>query len=266
MNRTAEKRPVILVTSFGTSYSSSRSITIGAIESTIAESFPGYEVRRAFTSNNIRRILRERDGIEIDGVPQALEKLAEEGVKDVMIMPTHMLEGDEYDNKIVKAAEAYKDRFDSLKVGHALLTNDEDYNMLIDILRQSAEARDAAKTALVFMGHGTEHRANEGYAKLQRMIEARGIRNMFIGTVEATPTVEDIVQMVKKSGAEEVILSPLMIVAGDHATNDMAGDDPDSWKSIFESAGFTARCRITGLGSVYGIQKMIAAHCKELIQ
>ncbi len=263
MNKKAEKRPVILVASFGTTFNSSRSITIGAIESTLAETFPDHEIRRAFTSNNIRRILRERDGINVDGIPQALEKLAEEGVKDVVIMPTHMMEGDEYNNKIAAEAEKFKARFESLKVGHALLTTDADYDLLIDILRRTADARDAAATALVFMGHGTGHSANEAYSRLQRTINARGIKNMFIGTVEATPTVEDVVEMVRKSGAKEVILSPLMIVAGDHATNDMAGDDPDSWKSIFEKAGFAVRCRITGLGSIYGIQKMIADHCRE---
>ena len=225
-----DPRPVILVTSFGTTYENTRSVTIGAIESSIAERFPEYEVRRAFTSNNIRRILLERDGIKIDSVPEALEKLAAEGVKQVIIMPTHMLEGDEYDKKIVNSAKDFED------------------------------------TARVFMGHGTEHSANEGYAKLQQTIESKGYKNMFIGTVEAEPTLEDMVKIVKERGYKKVLLSPLMIVAGDHATNDMAGDDDDSWKSTFEKAGCKVTCRVAGLGSDWRIQRMIAYHCKQAIE
>lgn len=259
-------RPVILVTSFGTSYPSSRSITIGAIESTIAETFPGFEVRRAFTSNIIRKILKERDGIVIDSVPQALEKLAAEGVREVYIMPTHVMEGEEYDVKIAGEAEKFKGRFDTIKVGHALLTKDADLMALIDAVDEAtAEFKDGS-TARVFMGHGTEHEANSVYAKLQSFIKERGIKDMFIGTVEATPTLEDTIQSVKKSGAKRVVLSPLMMVAGDHAVNDMAGDDDDSWKSAFKKAGFEVVCRVTGLGSLYGIQKMIAEHCREMTE
>ena len=181
-------RPVILAVSFGTTYESTRSITIGAIESALAERFPEYEVRRAFTSNNIRRILKERDGIIIDSVPDALEKLAAEGVKKICLMPTHMLEGDEYCNKIVTAAEAFKDRFETLSIGHALLTDDLDYRHMAAILDDATSAYNAPGTVRIFMGHGTEHAANEGYAKLQAAIEDRGIDDMFIGTVEAHPT------------------------------------------------------------------------------
>lgn len=258
-------RPVILAVSFGTSFNSSRSITIGAIESTLSEAFPEYEVRRAFTSNIIRKILKNREGIVIDSVPEALEKLAEEGVRNVYIMPTHIMEGEEYDLKIVKAAEEYRSRFDKLSVGHALLTKPADLEALIDILDEITSEYRNEDTARVFMGHGSEHQANSVYSKLQSMIGARGIKDMFIGTVEASPTLDDVLESVKKSGAEKVVLTPLMMVAGDHATNDMAGDEDGSWKNVFEKAGFDVTCRITGLGSEYRIQKMIAEHCSEML-
>ena len=261
-----DPRPVILVTSFGTTYENTRSVTIGAIESAIAERFPEYEVRRAFTSNNIRRILLERDGIKTDSVPEALEKLAAEGIKQVIVMPTHMLEGDEYDKKIVNAAKDFEGRIADIRVGHALLTNDMDFRHMAVILDQITSPLADVDTARVFMGHGTEHKANEVYARLQKTIESRGIGNMFIGTVEAEPTLEDMVRIVKERGYKKVLLSPLMIVAGDHATNDMAGDDDDSWKSTFEKAGCKVTCRVAGLGSDWRIQRMIAYHCKQAIE
>ena len=259
-------RPVILVTSFGTTFENTRSITIGAIESVLAERFPEYEVRRAFTSNNIRRILLERDKIAVDGVPQALEKLAAEGVRKVIVMPTHMLEGDEYDNKIVNVVKEFKERFEDIRVGHALLTNAMDYRHMAAILDDATAEFKAPDTARVFMGHGTEHKANEGYAKLQQAIIDRGINDMFIGTVEAKPTLEDMVKTVKDGGFDSVVLSPLMIVAGDHATNDMAGDGEGSWKSVFEKAGIKVTCRVIGLGSDWRVQRMIAYHCRQAIE
>ena len=259
-------RPVILAVSFGTSFEDTRSITIGAIESALAERNPGYEVRRAFTSNIIRKKLLERDGIKTDSVPEALEKLAAEGVKQVIIMPTHMLEGDEYHKKIAGPAKAFEGRIEDLRVGHALLTCDMDFRHMAVILDRITAPLADAETARVFMGHGTEHSANEGYAKLHKTIESKGITNMFIGTVEAEPTLEDMVRIVKEHGFKKVLLSPLMIVAGDHATNDMAGDGEDSWKSTFEKAGFKVTCRVAGLGSDWRIQRMIAYHCKKAME
>ena len=263
---TKEPRPVILAVSFGTSYEDTRSVTIGAIESTLAERNPEWEVRRAFTSNIIRKKLLERDGIKIDSVSEALEKLAAEGIKQVIIMPTHMLEGDEYDKKIVNAAKDFKGRIADIRVGRALLTNDMDFRHMAVILDQITSPLADEDTARVFMGHGTEHSANEGYAKLQQTIESTGYKNMFLGTVEAEPTLEDMVKIVKERGYKKVLLSPLMIVAGDHATNDMAGDDDDSWKSTFEKAGCKVTCRVAGLGSDWRIQRMIAYHCKQAIE
>ncbi len=261
-----DPRPVILAVSFGTSFEDTRSVTIGAIESALAERNPEYEVRRAFTSNIIRKKLLERDGIKIDSVPKALEKLAAEGVKKVVVMPTHMLEGEEFEKKIVSEVKRYKDRFEDIRIGRALLTEDLDFRHMAVILDQMTAPFSGEDTARVFMGHGTEHSANEGYARLQQTIERLGITDMFIGTVEAEPTLEDMVKIVKERGFKNVLLSPLMIVAGDHATNDMAGDDEGSWKSTFEKAGCKVTCRIAGLGSDWRIQRMIAFHCKKAIE
>ena len=261
-----DKRPVILAVSFGTSYEDTRSITIGAIENALAERNPEYEVRRAFTSNIIRKKLLERDGIKTDSVPEALEKLVAEGVRKVVVMPTHMMEGEEFDNKIVSEAKRYEDRFEDMRIGHALLTEDRDFRHMAAVLDRITAPFAVEDTARVFMGHGTEHKANEVYARLQKAIESRGIGNMFIGTVEAEPTLEDMVRLVKERGFKKVLLSPLMIVAGDHATNDMAGDDEDSWKNTFEKAGLKVSCRVAGLGSDWRIQRMIAYHCKKAIE
>ena len=258
-------KQAILVVSFGTSFNSSRSITIGAIESTLAECFPEYTIRRAFTSKIIKAKLLKRDGIAIDNVEEALEKLSEDGFKRVYIQPTHIMEGEEYD-LTVEAAKPYMDKFEVLRVGHALLTEDRDLDTLVDALDEATKKESDEETARVFMGHGTEHNANAVYTKLQKKAEEKGFNDLFIGTVEATPSLDDIAEMVKKSGHKKIVLSPMMIVAGDHANNDMAGDDEDSWKSRFQRDGLEVRCRIRGLGNEYEIQKMIAKKCKDLIE
>ena len=258
-------RKAILAVSFGTSHNSSRSITIGAIESTIRERFPGFEVRRAFTSGMIISKLKKRDGISIDNVSEALKKLEDDGFTKVCIQPTHMIEGDEYD-LIAQIADEYRSRFETLKLGHALLTTDEDLDRLTDIIASITDPHEGTDTARVFMGHGTEHAANEIYERLQKRITERGINNILIGTVEASPTIKDIAKKLKGTEYKKVILSPLMIVAGDHAVNDMAGDDEDSWKSILEKEGFEVICRIRGLGSDYEVQQMIADHCSALVK
>jgi len=261
MHNSREK--AIILASFGTSYNSSRSITIGAIESTFAESFPGYDIRRAFTSGMIINKLKKRDGIVIDTVSEALSKLSEEGFKEVIIQPTTIIEGQEYD-LICEAAEEFRGRFKSLLTGHSLLSCEADYERLINILDEITASEASEDTARVFMGHGTEHGANSVYAKLQETADELGIKNFFIGTVEAEPDVNDVLKAAKACGAKRAVLSPLMIVAGDHAVNDMAGDEEDSWKSIFEAAGFTTVCRVKGLGGEYQIQQMIADHCRKM--
>ena len=260
---TAQK-PVLLVVSFGTSYNDSREITIGAIEKALETANPDYEVRRAFTSQIIIDKLKKRDNIEIDNVTEAMERLVADGVKEVVVQPTHVMSGFEYDD-VAEEVKKYADKFDSLKIGKTLLTTDEDYDALIEALKAETAEYNKEGTAIVYMGHGTEHNANDTYRKLQEKVKAAGLDNYFIGTVEAEPSLEDVIEMAKTYGAKKVVLLPLMIVAGDHANNDMAGDEDDSWKTAFEKAGFEVECVLKGLGQYTGVQKMIVDHAAATI-
>lgn len=261
-NRTNQ---AILVVSFGTSFNDKRSVSIGAIESTIAENFPDFTVRRAFTSEIIKSKLLKRDNIAIDNVGEALQKLCDDGFARVYIQPTHMIEGDEF-NLILRTAEEFKDRFECIKTGCALMSTTEDLDDLIAVLDRITSEEAGNKAARVFMGHGSAHAANSLYTRLQERIEEKGIKNMFIGTVEASPGIDDVLKMLAGRECTKIILSPLMIVAGDHATNDMAGSEEDSWKSILEGNGYEVSCRLTGLGSEYDIQELIVRHCRQLLE
>ena len=256
----AEK--VLLAVSFGTSYNDSREVTIGAIEEALQAAYPEYEVRRAFTSQIIIDILAERDGLEIDNVTEAMERLVADGVKEVVVQPAHVMSGYEYDDVVAEVA-AYADQFDSFKIGSPLLTSTEDYDSVVSIITAETQEYVADDTAIVFMGHGTHHEANATYATLQQCLDDAGYENYFIGTVEATPSLDDIIALVDASGVTKVVLLPLMIVAGDHANNDMAGDEEDSWKSAFEAAGYEVECVLKGLGQYEGIQDMIVAHAGD---
>ena len=255
-----DTKPVILVVSFGTSYNDSREKTIGAVEKAIQTANPDYEVRRAFTSQIIIDKLKERDNLEIDNVEQAFDRLVSDGVKKVVVQPTHLMNGYEYDD-LAKATEQYKDNFDALAMGKPLLSSDDDLKKVAEILPKITTNKD--DTAYIFMGHGTEHDANGVYTKLQTKLSAN--TNYFIGTVEATPTLDDVVKMAKDGGYQKVALQPLMVVAGDHANNDMASDEEDSWKSVFEKDGFEVECVLKGLGEFEEIQSIYVDHVKTAI-
>ncbi|MBQ3426371.1 MAG: sirohydrochlorin cobaltochelatase [Clostridia bacterium] len=258
------QKPVLLVVSFGTSYNDSREVTIGAIEKALQDANPDYEVRRAFTSQIIIDKLKERDNLEIDNVQEAMDRLVADGVKNVVIQPTHVMSGFEYDD-VVKEINKYADKFDSMKIGSTLLATDKDYDTLISVLTEETAEYNKEGTAIIYMGHGTEHESNATYAKLQEKITAAGYNNYFIGTVEATPSLEDVIASAKEYGAKKVVLLPLMIVAGDHANNDMAGDEDDSWKTAFEKEGFEVECVLKGLGQYKGVQDMIVDHAAATI-
>jgi len=264
MNPVFENRPVLLVVSFGTSYNASREATIGAMERALQAAYPEYAVRRAFTSRTVIRILKEREGLEIDGVEEAMERLAADGVREVVVQPTHMMEGCEYD-EMVRLLRGYQGRFASLKIGTAMLSADGDYDAMVKILAQETKPYDTNGTAIVWMGHGTQHRANATYAKLQRRLADAGYGNHFIGTVEAKPTAEDVLAAVRETGATRVVLLPLMIVAGDHAINDMAGEDEGAWKTIFTRAGYEVVCVMKGLGQYPGIWRLAVEHAGRAI-
>ena len=255
----------LLVVSFGTSYLDSCRLTIGAIEDALERAFPGYDLRRSFTSQMIIKHIQRRDGISIDNVTQALDRAVSNGVKHLVIQPTHIMDGFEY-QKLTKEAARYQDAFVSLSVGAPLLTSDEDFRIVADALAASVAAYDDGKTAICFMGHGTEAAANEVYERMQKKLTDSGRDNYFIGTVEAAPTVDKVLSLVKARNYKRVLLRPMMIVAGDHANNDMAGEEEGSWKRIFESAGYEVVCQVHGLGELEAIQNLFVKHAKAAIE
>ena len=259
-------KPVILVVSFGTSYNDSRHITIGAIEDAIRETYPDYDVRRAFTAQIIIDKLAERDGIVIDNFEQAMDKLVEEGVQKVVVQPTHLMAGYEYTDVLNSLQQNYADKFDAIVLGDPLLTSDEDYNEVVEAICDATAAYDDGQTAICFMGHGTEADSNDDYTHLQQVLTDAGHTSYFVGTVEATPTFDDVVAAAQAAGFTRAVLRPLMVVAGDHANNDMADtEDPDSFASKFIAAGFEVECVVEGLGQLVAIDDIYVRHVADAI-
>lgn len=264
-NAKASSDKEILVVSFGTSYSNSRHVTIGAVEDAIREAYPDYQVRRAFTAQIIIDKLKKEENIEIDNVKQALDRAVANGVKTLIVQPTHLMNGLEY-NDLKKELDKYKDKFDKIALGKPLLTSDEDFKQVIAAITNDTKEYLDGETAICFMGHGTEADSNKVYATMQEKLKAAGYNDYFVGTVEATPTVDDVIAQVKESGKyKRVILQPLMVVAGDHANNDMAGDEEGSWATKFKAAGFEVKPVLRGLGQNYDIQKIYLEHVKAAI-
>lgn len=254
----------LLVLSFGTSFNDSRRLTIGAIEDSLEKAFPDYSVRRGFTANIVIDHVERRDGIHIDDINEALDRAVKNGVKNLVVQPTHLMNGIEYDELSGKVA-SYSDAFDKVVIGEPLLTSDDDFKRVENAIVDWTKEYDDGKTAVCFMGHGTEHASNAVYAKMQDMLTADGHTNYFIGTVEAEPSLDDVIEKVKAGGYEKVVLEPLMVVAGDHANNDMAGDDEDSWKSAFAAEGFEVECLLRGLGENEEIRKIYVEHAQKAI-
>jgi sirohydrochlorin cobaltochelatase len=262
----AAKKPVLLVVSFGTSFNDSREKTIGAIERALAAAYPDYDQRRAFTSQIIIDKLAKEEGLKIDNVEEAMKRLVAEGVKEVLVQPTHVMNGEEYDS-VIEEVKPFEKQFTRIRYGKPLLITDADYNELIDALIAETRQYAGDHTAVVFMGHGTAHEANAAYAKLDGMIKAKGIARYYIGTVEATPSLDDVAAAIRQTGGiTRVVLSPLMIVAGDHANNDMAGDEDDSWKSILTAQGYEVVPVLKGLGEYPGIQRILVRHAGEALK
>lgn len=257
-------KPVILAVSFGTSFDDNRELTIGAVEKAISSANSDFDTRRAFTSQIVIDVIKENKGEEIDNVEEAFDKLVKDGVKELVVQPTHVISGFEYDD-LVTVVEKYEDKFDSISMGMPLLDTDEDYKKLADALVADTESYSDDDTAIVFMGHGTHHEANESYGKLQNVFLENGNENYFVGTVEGTPALEDVVKAVKDGGYKKVVLQPLMVVAGDHANNDMAGDEEDSWKTVFENEGFEVECILRGLGEIKAVQDIYVSHTANAV-
>ena len=260
----APKDQAILVVSFGTSYNDSRSETICGVENAIVSAFPEYDVRRAFTAQIIIDKVADRDNVIIDNVEQALDRAIEDGVKTLIVQPTHLMNGFEYTD-LSNALAEYADSFESIVLAEPLLTSDEDFEAVISAITAATAEYDDGNTAICFMGHGTEAESNQVYAKMQEMITADGFENYYIGTVEATPSLDDVLAAVQAGEYTRVVLEPLMVVAGDHANNDMAGDEEDSWKSAFEAAGYEVVPILKGLGQFEDIQAKYVEHTQAAI-
>lgn len=271
----------ILVVSFGTSFNGSRVDDIKGIEDAVQAANPDWSVRRAFTSQIIINHVQARDGEVIDNMDQALERAVANSVKNLVVQPTHLMHGAEYD-ELVASVEAYKDKFETVKIAEPLLgevgadatvINEDKENVAKALTAEAVkdagfESLDAAKdagVAFVFMGHGTSHTAKVSYSQMQAQMGTLGYDNVYIGTVEGEPeetSCEAVIEAVKEAGYKKVILRPLMVVAGDHANNDMAGEDEDSWISMFQASGNfeTVEAQVTGLGSIEAIQKIYVDH------
>lgn len=261
-----KKDAEILVVSFGTSYNDSREVTIGGIEDAIASANREYPVRRAFTSQIIIKKLMERDNLEIDDVKTGFERALANGVTTIVVQPTHIMDGYEYTELAEELAE-YQDKFEKTALGAPLLTSDEDFEKVVKVLAEDTADFDNSDTAIVFMGHGTESKANSVYAKLQDCFAEAGHENYFIGTVEAEPSIDDVIAAVKANPEiKKVVLQPLMVVCGDHANNDMAGDEEDSWKNRFEAEGYEVECVLKGMGQMPGIREIYAEHAAEAVK
>jgi len=254
----------LMVVSFGTSYNDNRRLTIGAIEEAMEQAFPDYSVRRGFTSQIIIDRVKSRDQVVIDNVGEALDRAADNGVKRLVIQPTHLMNGLEYHDVVNEVAE-YADAFEQVAVGAPLLTSVEDFEQVMKAITEATAEYDEDETAICFMGHGTEAESNQVYAKLQEMLTAAGYGNYFVGTVEAAPSLDDVLAAVSAGNYKNVVLHPLMIVAGDHANNDMAGDEEGSWKTVFEAAGYEVTCLLHGLGEMEAIQQLFVEHAQAAI-
>ena len=261
-------KKALLVVSFGTSYPDTRERTIGAIEEKLGERFPDREVRRSWTSSFIIRRVAKAEGLAVDTPEEALAKLAGEGVTDLIVQPTHLSDG--YENqRMMETVRQFADRFESVRAGRPLLDTEEDRDFAAQILPRlclgtgGRKGADREDRALFLMGHGSEKHPVPVYEQLQEKIAERGIGSVFVGTVEGRPDFEDAKRLLRESGYRKVVLAPLMIVAGDHAVNDMAGYGPDSWKSRLEAEGYETEAIMAGLGEYEPIQEMFVRHAAE---
>ena len=274
----------LLVVSFGTSFNDSRVADIKSIEDALQEANPDWSVRRAFTAQIIINHIQARDGEKIDNMEQALERAVANGVKQLVVQPTHLMHGAEYD-EMCDAIDKVRDKFESVEIAEPMLGEVGSDAAVINADKEAVakavvaaalsesgyESTAAAKeagVAYVLMGHGTAHVAKVTYSQMATQMDKLGYENVFIGTVEGEPedtSCEAVIAAVKEAGYTTVVLRPLMVVAGDHANNDMAGADEDSWKTMFEAAGFTVNCQISGLGRIADVQALYVAHTKAAI-
>lgn len=258
-------KKAILVVSFGTTFLDTLEKTIAAIEKDIAAAFPDRKLFRAFTSGMIMKRLLERDGMEIDNVTKAMERLLAEGYTDVVVQPTHVMNGDEYD-KLRLMAAPFEEKFDRLVFGAPLLTATQDYYDAVEAICAHLPEKKAG-AAVVLMGHGTPHHANAVYAALEYVFKDSGREDVAVGTVEGYPELDEVCRrLAEMKDIQSVTCLPLMVVAGDHARNDMAGDEEDSWKSQLSAKGYEVTCLLEGLGEYPEIRSIFVRHALEAAQ
>ena len=252
----------IIVASFGTTYKETRELCIESIENRIIEEFPDFLVKRAFTSRMVIEKLKKRDNYHVDTPTEALTRMKEEGVKDIHILPLLIIEGFEYEKILRGARDFMKENLDcNIFIGKPLLSSERDYERVVEGLNLLNKDQ-----AIVFMGHGTEHKAVASYDRLEKVINEKGYNDVFLATVEGKKTIEDIVEKIKGKNIKRVLLKPFMLVAGDHATKDMASDSDDSWKIILEKNGIEVTTEIKGLGQLEAIQNIFIEHLRNSLE
>lgn len=254
-------KKALLVISFGTTYQETREKTILAIEQNFANKFEGYDVFRAFTSRKVIKKLKDRDNLIVNTPSEALEKILQENYEEVLCQSTHVINGFEYDKTLAEINE-FSNKFSKFSFGKPLLSSHEDYiSSAKAIIKHTTQLKN--NEALFLMGHGTEHAANESYLILEDAFRELAHENIYVGTVEGHPEIDDLILTIKCKDISKIYLMPFMIVAGDHAQNDLAGEEPDSWKSILESEGYLVEVILTGLGEIAEIRDMFVKHLKQ---
>lgn len=262
-SNTNTSKKALLIVSFGSSFIENRKASIDATEEALAEAFPEYEKFTAFTSEIIIDVYKNRDGIHYDNVAMAMDKVKKGGYGEVLVVPTHVINGAEYD-EMMAAIEPYEATISTIIVSNPLLTHVSDYDRVAEAIASELPESDE-KTAVVLMGHGTHHHANSAYATLDYIFKHKVDEDIYVGTVEGMPEFDDVASDLEGKGYEKVLLMPLMIVAGDHAHNDMAGDEEDSWKVMFKSLGYDVDYIMQGMGELPAIQRMFIEHANEAI-
>lgn len=262
-------KKAILVVSFGTSYEDTREVTLDAIESKIREEYAEYDVRKAYTSHMILKKLKNRDGIIVDTPEEALEKLKNEGFEEVIVQPLHVIPGEEYDYIKNVVAHKFKREFKKISVGRPLLffkgeedDTPDDYTALVNAIKEEL----VKHAAVILMGHGSMHPSNAAYACFESVMRDEELENVYMGTVEGYPTIDRAIKQLNKKNIKEVTLMPFMIVAGDHAKNDMASDEEDSWKTILENEGFKVNIYLHGLGENHKVRDIYVNRVKDCIE
>ncbi|WP_102401575.1 sirohydrochlorin cobaltochelatase [Haloimpatiens massiliensis] len=263
MSEASSGKKGILVVSFGTSYEDTRKLTIEAIESKIKNSFQEYEIRRAFTSGIIRKKIKRNENIHIDSTKEALDRMKADGFNEVIVQPLHIIPGIEYD-AVKETVNEYTNLFDKIIIGTPLLYEEKEYEEAVSALKNQISTM-KSNEGVVLMGHGTTHYSNACYALLQYILEESELENIFVGTVEGYPTLDNVIRRLKKNKIDNVVLMPFMLVAGDHANNDMSGDEEDSWKNILKNNGIQSTVYLHGLGENLSIQDIYIEKIKNLL-